>query len=220
MTSPAAREETARRSDPVPEEADRPERDSRVQEAEENRRAREPEAREEDERKEDRSREGAEVVEREDLRHEVPEDDGVLEQPHEEGDLEADERPDPDDDSVEDGREPARGGEGEEEHRRGQPAEKRHADLRLHESPRDAAYDEPGKKSAEAESREVHPDDERELRDRVAEEVARESTRHELVDEAARRDGEDREVNGPRPEGGRRLGAGASLAVAHAVSLP
>ena len=156
------------------------------------------------EREEERGRERAEVVEREDLRDEVLEGDRAAEEPEHERDLEADEDADGEDEAVEDGVEPAGRDEGEGEDRRREAAEERDGDLDLDEAPREALLDELREPRARAHRRQVHPDDEGELRDRVPEEVAREGARHELVDEPAGGDDEDGQVDRTRPDRGIR----------------
>ncbi len=198
------REEAAGRSDLVAEEPDRGERDGDVQKAEEERRPEEAERRDEDEREEERGGERPEVVERQDLGDEVLERHRPPQQPEHQGDLDADERPDGEDEAVEDRVEPARREEREREDERREAAEERDGDLDLHEPPCDALLDELRQPRSRPHRRQVDADDERELGDRVAEEVARERSGDELVDEPARGDDEDGQVDRPRPDRARR----------------
>ena len=160
--------------------------------------------RDEDEREEERRGERAEVVERQDLGDEVLEGDRPAQEPEHERDLEADEDADAEDEAVEDGVEPAVRDEREGEDRRREAAEEGDGDLDLDEAPREAPLDELREPGTGPHRRQVEPDDEGELRDRVPEEVARERARHELVDEPAGGDDEDRQVDRPGPDRARR----------------
>src|SRR5205085_4093524 len=61
----------------------------------------------------------------------------------------------------------------------------------LHEARREVAIDEPRQPRPHAEGRQIDADDQRELRDRVADDVARHGAGEKLVDQPAGRDDEN-----------------------------
>ena len=175
------------------EEVQRPHGDERVHQPEEEGGADQPELRREHERERDRHRERAEIVERKHRRYQLAKAQPIAEDAHDERDLEPDQHADPDHEPVE--HEPesvAQVREREEHDRRGDAAEHRDRELDLEEARDQAGNDVARQERADAHRREVGPDHDRELGDRVAEEVARRRAGDELVDEPARGDDEDR----------------------------
>ncbi len=85
--------------------------------------------------------------------------------------------------------------EGQEQEGGGGAAEEGDRQLHLHEAARETALHVARQVGAEAQGGEVDADDGGELRDRVAEHVARQRARHQLVDEPAGGDDEDGEVD-------------------------
>ena len=91
---------------------------------------------------------------------------------------------------VQDGVEGGGEAEGVKQPRRGQSAHQSRGELHVHEGRAQPAGDVPGEVGAEAQGEEVDPDHGGELRDRVAQHVARDRAHDELVDQPGGRDQE------------------------------
>ncbi len=156
-----------------------------VQEAEEEAGAHQAQLGHEEEGEEDAGEEGAHVVEGEHPRDEVLEAHLVLEDPHENGDLQAHQRAHHHHHAVEHHAECVGVGEGLEEDGRGEPAHQRDAQFQVHEAPCQAPLEELREIGTQAHGAEVDPDHRGELRDRVPQQVTRQRAGHQLVDQPA-----------------------------------
>src|SRR5215213_3994778 len=183
----------------------RPEGDAGVDDPEQERRSHEPEVRHEEDRKSERGSERAEIVEGENVGDDVLERVAVLEDPHQQRDLQPDEHAKDRDEHVE--HEPERAGvrEGEKEDRGREPADQPDEQLDGDEPCDEAAREEPRQPASHPHGEEVGPDHRGELRHAVAEQIARERARDELVDQPARGDEEDGEEEGESHERPTRL---------------
>src|SRR5262249_60838604 len=144
---------------------------------------------------EDRAEHGGdqrpEVVERQHPRDEFLEVELVLQNSHQEREFEADQHTDQEHGAEEEYLEVSEPAEREEQQRTGQPTDQRDPDLDLDERPGQPLLDEPGEPRPDPEGRQVDADDERELGDRVAQDVAGQRSREQLVDEPAGGDHQD-----------------------------
>jgi hypothetical protein len=192
------RREHQRRARPQParvrqsrgEDPGAPQADERVDEAEADRARDHADVRHEDQREGEADDQRADVVEAEHLGDQVLELELVLEDPQEQRDLEADQRPDEEDLAVEHGSEPGAAAVGQREHHGRGAACEGDGQLDVDEARDQRAGDELREPGADAEREEVQADRQRELGDRVAEQVGGERAGDELVAEAAGRDDE------------------------------
>ena len=202
-----------------------PHRDEHVEPAEHERRPHQADLRHQPQREQQRRRQRAQVVERQDARDEVVQRELVLQDADEERNLQADEHPGGGDPAVQHDPKGVDLGEREEEHRRGEAADDAHQDLDLDEPDQQVAADVARQVRPDAHREQVDADDRRELRDAVAEEIAGDGAREQLVDETAGGDGEDRDQEdaGPRADGGARRGLRAVEGVfrgGHTLTIP
>src|SRR5262249_13172066 len=142
----------------------------------------------EHDREDDRRQQRAEVVEGEDSRDQVAKFQLLLEDSHEQRNLQPDEHANSEDDQIEEDREESKPPERRKEKRRREPAQERDGELGLDEPPRDILLQKPREPGTRSESREIQADDEGKLRHRIAQNVARDGSREELVRQAAGRD--------------------------------
>src|SRR5205085_2883863 len=173
--------------------------DAAVEDAEDDRRANESDARHEEQREEHRRDERADVIEAQHARDEILEVELLFQDTHQDWQFQSDERADHEDDEIEKQLEPLQSREAEEQQRRRQTAGECDGELDVDEFRGELAIDESREPGADAEGGEIEADDQRELRDRIAEHVAGNSAREQLVDQAARGDDQDVEKKNRRP---------------------
>ena len=116
----------------------------------------------------------------------------VFEDPHEQRQFQAHERSHGKDQSVENDGKATQPGEAQKQQRRRTTAQQRHAEFHLHEHPRQAAIDKTREPGTHPQREKVDADDERELRDGVAQHVAGKRPGKQFVDQAA--GGDDQHV--------------------------
>ena len=125
----------------------------------------------------------------------------ILQDPHQQRQLEPHQRADNEDDAEKSYAEPAQVGERQKQQRGRNAARERDAQLNLDEPAPQTLVDESRQPSPHAQGGKICADDQRELSDRVAQHVARQGPRQKLVHEAARRDHQHVEIEqekGPR----------------------
>ena len=179
-----------------------PEAHGGVQQAEEQAGAHQAQLGHEQQREQQRGEEGADVVEGEHPCHQVLEAHLVLEDAHENGDLQPHQRAHGQHHGVEHDPEGVGVGEGLEEDGRREAAHQGHRQLQVHEAPCQAAMQELGQPRAQAHGAEVDTDHRGELGDRIPQQVARQRPRHQLVDQPATGDEQHADEQQRRPQRG------------------
>ena len=133
--------------------------------------------------KEQRRKEGADVVEREHVRDHILEAEAILQDAHEQRNLESNENTDEQHDAVQRGAERFGVGEGEEQDQRRQAADHPHQHLHQHESRDDPAHDEAREPAADPHGEQIRADDGGKLRDTITKQIRRQRAGDELIDE-------------------------------------
>ena len=165
-----------------------------------------PRSRHEQNRKQQRGSQRAQVVERQHVRDDVAEVVALAHHAHQQRNLEPDQHADDHHERVHQQLESLRVGEGQEKQRRRESADHAQHQLDPHEAVGQPAMDVARERAANPHRKQIAADDGRELQDAVAEQVAGERARDQLVDEPAGRDEQDRdeqqdshEFSEPRP---------------------
>jgi hypothetical protein len=164
-----------------------------IDDAEQHGRAHQAEVRNQKNRKEERCSECAEIVEGQDMRHDVAEVITVANNAHQQRNFQADQNSDDNHHGVHQKLKPLGVGEGQKEQRRGETSNHAQQQLDPHKSVRKAAIDVARKGAADAHGKQVAADDGGKLKNAIAEQVAGERPRDELVDEPAGGDQQNRD---------------------------
>ena len=173
-------------------------------EPEEQRGAHQAQVRDQDQREQQRRAQRAQVVEGQDVRDDVLEVEAIAQDPHQQRDLEPDQDADDEHHAVEHDAKAVGEAEGQKENRRREAADQAHHQLDQDETAGHAAHDEARQAGADAHREQIRADDRGELRDAVAQQVAGQRARDQLVDEPAGGDqkngNEQSWSHCPRPE--------------------
>src|SRR5205814_4372927 len=157
--------------------------DAAIEKSEHDRGPHQADARDEKERKQYGREQRAEVVEAEHARDELFEVEMLFQDAHQNRQLETDEHTDHEDDEKKEELKPLQARKPEEEKRGGKAADERDRQLHFDEPRRQIAIEISRQPRSDAESGQVESDDQRELRDGIANHVAGNRSGQQLVNE-------------------------------------
>jgi len=174
-----------------------PQRHRHIEHAEQQAGAHHAQLRRQDQREENGDHQGAQVIEGEHLRDQVLEGQFALQDAHDQGDFQPDQRTDAEYHQVEHQLERCRQpGEDQEQADRGKTAEQADHQLDLDETADQVAGDVFRQPRPGAHGEQVGADHRRELHDRIAQQVGRQRTGNQFVGQAAGGDDEDGKEEG------------------------
>src|SRR5579884_2077574 len=175
-----------------------PQRYARVHEAEQQRRAHQSQLRNQPDREQDRRAECAQIIERQNAGNQFAKLQPVLQNAHQQRNLEAHQHADGDHNEIEQQPERLRVGEGEEQHGGRESAHQPDHQFDRYEARHQPARDEFGHPASDAHSEQVAAYDGGELQNAVAQQIAGQRAGNQLINESARGDQEYRKEKGYR----------------------
>src|SRR5206468_4089556 len=178
----------ARARELIGEQVRAPERDRGVDQAKQHRGAHQTKTRNQQNWKEQRRSKGAEIIEGEDVRDDVAELVAVLDDAHEQRNFQTDKDTHHHDQRVQDQFESLGKGKRKHQQRRRKSADNAKEKFDPDEAISKAAIDVTGERAANAHREQIRTDNGGELKNAVADEIARQRAGYKLIDEAASRD--------------------------------